>query len=312
MDSIFDTIKAVINEETIVSEDQPLLPDQGDIVLRPGENWIPGAFEATLLRSDFSIKQHAWTNFRIARIIKKLAEQPSADNREKAEAIITKYSAISIVDPVLSFLHALKADKKNLRKAALCLATESDKREPVKFAVALLGYCGKEEDADMIQMLSSHEEFTYYGVITLKNILPAEEAQQKLLSLASQLRGWGKISIMYELDYTKPEIRHWVLAYGCDNRIGLSYLANVCAIKGKLLETLQEINEKKEVPEEDLFTGICTIFRGLLENDPKNDGIYEYPDAKSAAAALRILVENSSPERQEEAADILSTLDQLF
>lgn len=312
MNSIYDTIKTAIDEASVFSEIQPTLPDQGDVVLRPGEVWVPGAYEATILRSDFRIKQHPWTNLRTARIIKKAAEKPTGDNIKKAEASIVHYSAISITDPVLSFLVALKADKNKLRKIALSMATKSEKREPVKFAIALLGFCGQEEDADVIQVLASHEEFTFYGAIALKNILPEEEAQQRLLSLASQLKGWGKISILYELDYTKPEIRRWVLAYGCDNRIGLSYLANVCAIKGKLLDVLQTMIAENTVPEDDLFAGICAIFRGLLENDPENDGIYDYPDAKAAAAAFRTLAERDTPERQREAKDVLDALAELF
>lgn len=311
MNSIYETIKAAIDADTIFSE-PPTLPDAGDIQLRDGERWVPGAYEATVLRSDFRIKQHVWVNFRIAGTVKKASEQPSADHLKKAEAQIVKYSALSIADPVLSFLVSLKADKAKLRKIALKLATESKKRESVKFAIVLLGYCGQEEDARILRDLSSHEEFTFYGAVALKNILPAEEAQRQLLSLASRLHGWGKIAILYELDYENPEIRHWALAYGCENQIGLSYLANVCAIKGKLLDELETLAAEDKIPEEDLFDGICNIFRGLLENDPKNDGIYEYPDAKAAAAAFRTLTEQDTPERQAAAADILDALSKIF
>lgn len=75
---------------------------------------------------------------------------------------------------------------------------------------------------------------------------------------------------------------------------------------------LQTLIAENTVPEDDLFAGICAIFRGLLENDPENDGIYDYPDAKAAAAAFRALAERDTPERRREAKDILDTLTELF
>ena len=54
------------------------LPDSGDLHLRPGEAWVPGAFEGILLRTDSRIKQHVVVNYRIANRVKKQALRPKS------------------------------------------------------------------------------------------------------------------------------------------------------------------------------------------------------------------------------------------
>ena len=303
MNSIYEVIK---------NNPQDPLPDQHELVLREGESWVPGAYEGTLMRSDFSIKQHVLTNYRVARKVRKFALDPTPAYQKAVEDCLTKYSAISLVDPILSFLETMHTDSQQLLDAALLLATRSEHREPVKLAIALLGYAGKgnTEAADIVKLLSCHDEFTVYGAVALKNILPKEEADSALLELGETLTGWGKIALMYELDYSLPEARQWTLQKGCRNGIGLSYLANVCAIKGRLKDYLFEREMEFQPVEDAYFPGICDIFRGLLEDDPDNDGIYEYPDAVAAANAFRTTLKMSTLDKQEAAQDIITLLDQ--
>ena len=123
--------------EVIKEDPSGRLPDQDELVLRAGEVWVPGAYEGTLMRSDFSIKQHVLTDYMAARRIRKFALNPTECNRKSVENCISKYSAISLTDPVLSFLDHMHTDKQKLLDAAFMLATQSGHREAVKLAIAL-------------------------------------------------------------------------------------------------------------------------------------------------------------------------------
>lgn len=300
--------------EIVSSDPASCLPDQQNVTLKQGETWCPGAYEGTLLRSTYSIKQHSYTNHKIARIVKKYILDPTTENMKLVENTFVKYTAISVTDYVLSFMSRMKLNAKALHDGAIQLAVKSSVREAVKFAIALLGdvRCRIDSeiqsDAEIIKALSLNEEFTLYGLVAIKNILPEDQACRTLLDMGEQLTGWGKIALMYELDYTKPHVRLWALKNGCQNTIGLSYLANVCAIKGKLKDYLQELEDNQLPLDSEYLPGICNIFSGLLEDHPENDGIYEYPDAVDSANLFRAAVKRSSPEIKDKASDVIHRL----
>lgn len=291
------------------------LPDSGDLHLRPGEAWVPGAFEGILLRTDSRIKQHVVVNYRIANRVKKQALRPSKAHAAKLMKSLTKYSAISLADPLCSICIALKLvssieKKAALRRLALDLALRGEKREPVKIGIALLGICGNPDDLELLKPLGIHDEFTLYVAGTAVRLLDNAARNAYLLSLAGNVQGWGKISILYELDYTDPAVRLWAVKYGCENTVGLSYLSNVCATKGRMAEVLSQLLEGKFSPEEEreLFHGICDIFAGLLKPAENNDGLSEYADARAAAKYFTALCDQkpelaSADERTAEIRD---------
>lgn len=300
--------------EVVKTNPQAELPDQKNMNLKPGEVWCPGAYEGTLMRSDFRIKQHSWTNYKIARLVKKFILNPTEENKKAVEDTFAKHTAISVVDYVLSFMSGMKLPREALHTGALKLITESQCRDTVKFAITLLADershidSEKLNDAEIIRTLSLNEEFTFYGVVALKNILTKEQATETLLDLGEQLSGWGKIAVMYELDYDNTQVRLWTLKNGCRNTIGLSYLANVCAIKGKLKDYLKGLNDNELPLDPEFLPGICKIFSGLLEEHPENDGIYQYPDAAESANLFRATVERSSAEIKDKASDVIQKL----
>lgn len=304
MKSIYEFLNQNTDENGYVKDGCVSLPDAGDMNLSEGEVWVPGAYEGILLRSDFAIRQYSIVNFQISRVIKRHMKNPSDKNFEKLCKTLFKYAAISIADPVLSFLAT--SDKEKMRNTALEIIHRTDKREVLKMGIALLGESGKEEDADILKVLGSHEEFALYAVVAAKNIL--KDANSFILELLEHLNGWGKISAVYELDYDKEESRFYVLTKGCKNSIGLSYLSNVCAIKGKMANALEKALENNENVNE-LYLGACDIFTGLLEMHPRNDTISEYPDAERAAKAFyRIVTEKNLSTRDERENEIIAKL----
>lgn len=272
------------------------LPDHMDLNLSEDQLWVPGAFEGIILRDNYGIKQHLLVNYKIARMIRKQIENPSPGNCEKAEAAIRKYAAITIADPVLSImLSRYRVDKDKMRTEALRMMTESDKREIVKFGIALWGQCGKPEDVEIIKVLGRHEEFSLYCAGAIHVNMPGRGGNDILIYLSENLKGWGKIAVAYEFDYTQIEARYYSVAEGCENTIGLSYLSNVCATKGKMTEIMQEMLDGKEefgkFSRRQMFKGFCDIFTGLLENHTTNDDMCNYKHSKKAARLFKEITE---------------------
>lgn len=286
--SIYDFLKEKSAED--LQADAYRLPDSGDLRLRPGEVWVPGAYEGTVLRTDARIKQHLVTDYHIALAVKKQMLHPSAARFDNMFRLLAKNAAISIADPLCSICVALKlvstAEKKEaLRKLSIDLICRSTKREPLKAGIALLGICGVPGDLTLLRPLGIHDEFTLYVAGTAARLLKGAELNRYLRDLAENVHGWGKIAILYELEYSDPEIRSWVVKHGCDNTIGLSYAANVCATKGKMADILQAMLEGALDPVESkqYFKGICDIFTGLLKPEARNDGLSDYASAREAA-----------------------------
>lgn len=294
--SIYEFLKDKSADE-IAAGGYPL-PDSGDLCLRHGEVWVPGAYEGTLLRTDARIKQHLIMDYHIAAAVKRQALHPSEAHFKKMHKLLMKYSAISIADAICSISVALKLvhtteRKTALRRLAMDLITNSSKREPVKIGIALLGICGKPDDMELLLPLGMHDEFTLYVVGTAVRLLSSEALNDYLIDLAGKVQGWGKIAILYELDYSDPEIRLWTIKHGCRNSVGLSYLSNVCATKGKMLEVLFILNGEAQADEDltgedekELFAGICDIFTGFLSPSGSNDGLADYADARAASKAF--------------------------
>ena len=300
--------------ETLVSDPSAVLPDQGDLPSDSVGVWVPGAYEGTLLRTKKKIAKNSWINHGVVRDVRRFALDPSEGKMKAVEKSFSTYTAIALTDPVLSIMSGMKLPADKLHDAAVALATKSGKREAVKFSIALLAdqrsrvEGSTDADAEIIKTLSLCEEFTLFGAVALKNILPKEKADAVLLELAGRLSGWGKLALMYELDYTLPEVRDFALCRGCRNTVGLPYLANVCAIKGKMRDYLAGLEESGAAIDEEHFTGIIDIFTGLLTDDPTNDGIFEYPDAKESARLFRAIVARSSDSVKNRAVDVLKGL----
>lgn len=281
---------------TDLTETKYKLPD---LDLEKGEIWVPGAYEGILLRSDMSVKLHTIINFLTALAIKKQALKPSKKNKAKLMSKLLKYPAISLVDPVCSYCVAFKipqnpTKKEALRSLALDLAKNSEEREPVKMGLALLGIAGKTEDLEVLEILGMHDEFTLYAAGSASRLLKGKEKNKFLTKLAEKAAGWGKLSVLYELDYSDEEARIWALKRGCRNDVGYSYAANVCAIKGNMADALVDLNAGKysETEAEELFHGICDIFTGLLNPDEGQDGITEYGEAFRAGAEFKKICQN--------------------
>ena len=76
--SIYEYLKGKTSSE--ISESGYRLPD---LDMEKGEEWVPGAYEGTLLRSNVVFKIHTAINFFTALSVRKQALKPSEKNKSK-------------------------------------------------------------------------------------------------------------------------------------------------------------------------------------------------------------------------------------
>ena len=272
------------------ASDAPL-PDHADLGEDRGQ-WVPGAYEALLMRSDASIRRPALYNLSLALKARKQMKQPGQEHAAAFEkAVLGSGGAIGIVDPLISFLYKLHIDRNAARTEALRLCLEGEKRELVKTGIALLGVYGDPaDDLAVLKVLAAHEEFTFFCAPAIRTLAGDEEVNDVLLPLARALGGWGKTAVLYELNYEKPEAREFCLREGCRNRLGNAENANVCATKGRLSERLNKLLEGSDPPDDALFAGICDIFEGLTTFDGQHDSLNDYKFGNAARSAFAELL----------------------
>ena len=291
MSSVLDFIRKYDDGNGLLTDSAVKIPGTGN-----EEGSVYGAYEGILLRSmnDFSLPFYA--NYVLGSFVKKLIKKYPENTLSDFEKKFIKYTAITVIDPLLSNLHG-KTDSEKARGFARMLLEGTENVETVKIAIALLGEYGVSDDLHDLILLGSHEEFTLYSSVAVKNICARENIPSNdiILSLCEKLSGWGKIAGICELDFELKKSRDFVLRSGCRNVIANSYLSNICAIKGKMLSYLKSAHAGEEVFDEGYFNGICDIWDGFCDDShPENDGFSDYPDGPEALCEFKACVNKYS------------------
>lgn len=302
MKSIYETICDSMDAEGYLPEGAPLLlPDHDSLDEDLKQNWVPGEFEAVMVRLPYRIKEMSFINYLIARCVAKCIKAPTRENREKLLVKLRRYAVVSIADPVLSHLAGMNVDRIKARKLAVDLITNSTERNVVKFGIVLLGAYGLPEHCDLICQVGTHEEFTFFAVKAMRNLDKTSDYQKRLVELGERTNGWGKIAVILEFDEVglTAETKEWILRRGCTNRIGIQFTACECAIKGDIVQYLSSFSEYLPgefagAIDEEMTNGICNIVEGLLigANMKDADGIHELPNARGLASAFKWVLEN--------------------
>lgn len=167
--------------------------------------------------------------------------------------------------PIEPFLFAFAKD----------LATKSDKRNAVKFGIAILGLCQNKTVLKDLKILGLHDEFTIYSTIAIVNL--SENPVLDLWDLAQKVDGWGKIQLVDRLakEGLSQQIKDWLIFEGYKNNIMYEYLAFPCALYGELHAKL----ENKQI-DRTLFRASADIIESLIIGGPAQD-ISEYIYASS-------------------------------
>jgi hypothetical protein len=159
---------------------------------------------------------------------------------------------------------------------AKLLTFECAHRNGVKFGMALLGLCRKEEVLPMLRMLGLHDEFTIYSTIAIIYLSPDPETD--LWNLARHVEGWGRIQVVDRLAGLVQDemIKDWLIREGYKNSIMFEYLAYTCAMNGELHERLES-----RVIDKQLFVAAGDLLEAMIMGGPA-EGIDEYKHAAVA------------------------------
>lgn len=180
---------------------------------------------------------------------------------------------LSILDSFLGWIIANSSNIDNslLFKFGIFLVLYSVNIEAVKIGISMLGlfdFSDNENIIELVEKLALCDEFTLYVDIALSNIPNANDIR---FMLAKKVYGWGKIYLVDSLENEDERINEWLITSGCDNGIGLGYLAYEVANKINLLKVLKRTNLSNEE-----FKGICDIMEGLIkEKNFKEISFYE-------------------------------------
>lgn len=230
----------------------------------------------------------------VADALANLSRRPTVKARRHLESVMRDRTCLDLVDPILE---AVRNDARiapaTLYSEVRQLLVESHWREPVKLCIALLGLYRHPEDADLLEPLGRHEEFTLWVAIALGHILA--DPVPAWLRLAGETRGWGKVHLVRRLvkHADRPQVRAWLLRHGCANAVDDNLLALPIAAECRLHEALGAPD-----PDPALLEGARHILAGLLAPGPA-PGLDAYPQAAQAALLWVSALEDRANRLQE-------------
>lgn len=243
-----------------------VLPDEGKVFPRGRLKWVSGAMDG-VLNSHVERGETKKRVLDIADALRQLERRADEGSLQRLYDLVVQDSLVGLIDAVLDHLEAQSVvhDKPRLREIGRYLATRADHREAVKFGMALIGVCGKGEDAEILQVLGRNDEFTLFAAVGLPRT--AKNGEQALWELARQVHGWGRIQIVRRLGDTEDsEIQAWMLRDGFRNTVMDEYLACICARAGRLHEALNQ-----QIIDDALVDGAADIIRALICGGPADD-----------------------------------------
>ena len=227
--SLYEHIRAHLTDEGL-SEEGETLPDEDEIFGGSRLRWAPGALEGAFSRHAGAEDDEAVVADVHSALVD-LADHPGGRSRARARSTFRRAEPRTHVDGVVARLRAFPPrNLDRLYAEVRAIAVESGRREEVKFALAVLGGFGREEDAELLRTFARHEEFTLYAAIALSHIV--EDPVAEWLELARRVDGWGRIELV-ELLVREPRARPDACAYllrdGFRNTVMYGYTAQIVA-----------------------------------------------------------------------------------
>ena len=263
--SILEFLSSNLDSKGNLSEIANDLPDEikEDNKIRFAPGLMDAMFGAD--NSDDSQKRIAL----LSKHIKKVATKGDKISEQEFFRLITENDGvIGIIDNFLqSIVNNSLPIQPYLFNYAKELTTKTNKRNAVKFGIAILGLCQNKSILKEIKILGLHDEFTVYSSIAIANL--SDNVENDLWELAQKVDGWGKIQLVDRL--ARPElsepIKDWLIFEGYKNSIMYEYLAYNCAIHGELHKKLES-----EQIEQRLFNSASDIIEALIaEHSPSAD-----------------------------------------
>lgn len=212
------------------------------------------------------------------RALQVVLEDAAPTKLERFYEQLLQQGAIEFIDPLMDEIIQRKdLDPQRLERLAGWIAQNSPDREPIKFALALLGIVRSSKYDSVIAILGRHEEFTLYAVVAFSNI-GGNDVEAKIWDLAKHVHGWGRIHAVHRLaETTNPQLKAWFLREGYKNYILYEYLAYTCAVAGGLRQELE-----KDSVDPELLAGAADILQALFVGGPAEE-MADYDDGAAVA-----------------------------
>lgn len=266
----------------------------------PRIRWAAGARDGVAV---FHLSGRAPGIRQVAPIVDALllyVRSPGAKEREALETVVSRVvgddAFVPFVGPVLDRLEdALDHEERGslarvqMPPATRRLLLETERRDTLKLAIALLGPFGSLDDKDILETVGLHDEFTLYAIDALGAIFP--DPIDSWLLFAMGTFGWGKIHSVLALVERLPEsgdrrkeIERFLLRSGCENGVQHGYLALPTASSAGLAAALQDN------PDAELLYGAGLVLSSLAEDTSTGGPGGDMGDySEGALAAKRFL-----------------------
>jgi hypothetical protein len=246
------------------------LPDEHD---DGGIRWSPGAKDG-VFGHHMGTREEKDRAEEVAKALDTVLARATTRNVSRLYGLLTGEGLINHLDHLTGALAAKHPDLLRLGTLASWLAREAPDREPVKFAIAMLGIVPSEDHEDLLMTLGRHEEFTLYAAAALSSA--STRPEQRLFELARNVSGWGRIHVVERLTGTEsPEIKSWMLREGYKNSVMYEYLAFACATAGGLRVALGA-----QTVDDDLLLGAGDIIAALISGGPA-ENMDDYADGST-------------------------------
>jgi hypothetical protein len=260
-----------------LTQDGETLPDEkSDGQIR----FAPGLMDTGVLSGSGADPKQKATRLHRA-ITKELENVTDATLKQLYDELLDG-SAVEYLDALLGEVeNDRRLDRGRLHALAGWLANGAPDREPVKVALALIGFLANEEDRELLLTVGRHDEFTLYSTVAL---LSLSDGERNVFELAQHVDGWGKIQIVRRLANTAdPQIKAWMLRDGYKTFM-YEQLAYTCAVTGGLRTELS-----KDSVDPELIDAAGDLIQALIRGRPPED-MNSYADgARVAELYLRKL-----------------------
>lgn len=314
MASLYEHIRAQRMPSGSPAREGHTLPDEPEDAASPygapSIRWAAGARDGVAI---FHVAPRPPGLRQVAPIVDDLLgylRSPGAEELRALEQTIVRVvgdsAFIPFIHPVIDRLETVLEDDPSLARTAVeipaatrKLLQETEQRDVLKLAIAMLGAFGDPSDRDLLETVGLHDEFTFYAVDSLGAIFP--DPVDSWMLFAVSLNGWGKIHAVLAMveqmpsltDARREEIRHYLLRFGCENGVQNGYLALPVATAAKLHDALEN---PKDV---DLLVGAGVLLSSLAEDaaqgGPQGD-LGEYPEGAVACERfIRAITKHGSP-----------------
>ena len=171
-------------------------------------------------------------------MLRRLIHTNSDFARAALYGLALEQPVVTYADRLLERLAHIHRD--DLLPHARWLVSEAAHREPLKLGMLLLGLSGRHDDLVDLRALARHDELTLFALKATE--LLCDDPTDLWWEIARKARGWGRVHAVKRLSevvYDRPDVRAWLIRYGCWNTVAPDHLAWICADAGDLVSVLE-------------------------------------------------------------------------